>query len=132
MPLYAADAFGAAGKPLADLQSINVAISKAIGDDDVFVARDDAITNVNSLMYMKRRLHFGGKVGTPPFDRERRNPWASTLRGVVLTGRSCSGYHANVDATALERSLRNAHWAIIWAAHISSCNTIELWRAGRA
>jgi hypothetical protein len=39
------------------------ATSTAIGNDDVLVVRDDALVNVNSLRYLKRRLHLGRPHG---------------------------------------------------------------------
>ena len=128
-PLYASGAYTAAGRPIADVESLNTKISQVIGDDDVFIVRDDAIINANALAYLKQRLNLDGVVRSLPFDRDRRNPWSSTLHGVVVTGTSCAPYHINVDSTALEKSLRAARWTIARSYVISGCNSIEVWRA---
>ena len=129
-PAYADAILNALGDPASRAAAKPAAneVGRMVRDHDVFVTRDDAVINVQGLLYFKLENGWGGSVGEALHDLSVRTEPVPSRYEFVLTGQSCAPYHRNVDRAAMESSLKSDEWTIVFSSRLSRCNDVVLWR----
>ena len=127
-PLYTAAICEAVGRPCTKPDTLTETIGRLIGDKSIFVARDDAVVNVNGLNYFKIAEGYPPLADTTSFDRTSQRISVPANFEFVLTGASCAPYHPYVDRGYLESSLTSGRWSRFQSWRVSACNDVVLWR----
>jgi hypothetical protein len=129
-PLYAEGVRKAVGTALPRSRELVLEFANRTRGSGVFVARDDAVINVNALIFERTGRVSEHHVGAPPFDPTVVTADVPAEYEFAITGDSCAPYHRNIDQALLEKSLADSGWAPVMTKRLSACNRIVLWKRG--
>jgi hypothetical protein len=127
-PFYAREAVYAIGSARRQLSALTEQVGRLVGEQDVFITRDDAIVNYTGLVYYKTSRGLGGRVGTSPYDASITRLSIPATYEFVVTGQSCDPFHPRLERAYLESVLDVEGWSTVWSLRLSPCNEIVLRR----
>lgn len=105
---------------------LHAQVLQEAGPGRLLVIRDDALLNVNGLVFTDERS--GRTFTTPSYGASSLDADELTNADSVVFGRSVEPYHSVLDFPQAEERLTAAGFRPIWSNRLSEANRIEVWR----